>query len=72
MTRVSIRFWHRQFSSRKVIRGPPKIVVGAAPWHRRLLVLDCDGAEETTEHGVPLLTPRTAAPAAGEKLSGIH
>jgi oxepin-CoA hydrolase/3-oxo-5,6-dehydrosuberyl-CoA semialdehyde dehydrogenase len=41
-----------------VVTGDPdfarKVVLGAAPWHGRLLVLDTDDARESTGHGSPL------------------
>ena len=55
-----------------VVTGDPdfarEVILGIAPWHGRLMVLDTDGARESTGHGAPppVLVPAVpAGPAAG-------
>jgi oxepin-CoA hydrolase/3-oxo-5,6-dehydrosuberyl-CoA semialdehyde dehydrogenase len=51
------------------------VVLGAAPWHGRLLVLDADDAAESTGHGSPLPTLVHGGPGragGGEELGGIR
>ena len=52
-----------------------EIVLGAAPWHGRLLVLDSDAATESTGHGSPLPMLVHGGPGragGGEELGGIR
>jgi oxepin-CoA hydrolase/3-oxo-5,6-dehydrosuberyl-CoA semialdehyde dehydrogenase len=51
------------------------VVLGVAPWHGRLLVLDRDDARESTGHGSPLPTLVHGGPGragGGEELGGIR
>ncbi|MDX6286653.1 MAG: oxepin-CoA hydrolase / 3-oxo-5,6-dehydrosuberyl-CoA semialdehyde dehydrogenase [Frankiales bacterium] len=51
------------------------VVLGLAPWHGRLLVLDRDDARESTGHGSPLPTLVHGGPGragGGEELGGIR
>jgi len=52
-----------------------KVVLGTAPWHGRLLVLDTDDAAESTGHGSPLPALVHGGPGragGGEELGGIR
>jgi oxepin-CoA hydrolase / 3-oxo-5,6-dehydrosuberyl-CoA semialdehyde dehydrogenase len=52
-----------------------KVVLGVAPWHGRLLVLDRDDAGESTGHGAPLPHLVHGGPGragGGEELGGIR
>lgn len=52
-----------------------EVIVGIAPWHGRLLVLDRDDAAESTGHGSPLPTLVHGGPGragGGEELGGIR
>ena len=52
-----------------------EVVLGAAPWHGRLLVLDRDDAGESTGHGSPLPHTVHGGPGragGGEELGGIR
>ena len=52
-----------------------RVVVGIAPWHGRLLVLDRDSAPESTGHGSPLPMLVHGGPGragGGEELGGIR
>ncbi|WP_298176802.1 phenylacetic acid degradation bifunctional protein PaaZ, partial [Saccharomonospora sp.] len=52
-----------------------EVVLGAAPWHGRLLVLDTDNARESTGHGSPLPMLVHGGPGragGGEELGGIR
>jgi oxepin-CoA hydrolase / 3-oxo-5,6-dehydrosuberyl-CoA semialdehyde dehydrogenase len=52
-----------------------KVVLGVAPWHGRLLVLDSDDAAESTGHGSPLPPLVHGGPGragGGEELGGIR
>ena len=52
-----------------------KVVLGAAPWHGRLLVLDTDDAAESTGHGSPLPPLVHGGPGragGGEELGGTR
>jgi oxepin-CoA hydrolase/3-oxo-5,6-dehydrosuberyl-CoA semialdehyde dehydrogenase len=52
-----------------------EIVLGVAPWHGRLLVLDADDARESTGHGSPLPALVHGGPGragGGEELGGIR
>ncbi len=52
-----------------------RVVLGLAPWHGRLLVLDRDDAAESTGHGSPLPTLVHGGPGragGGEELGGIR
>ncbi|OPX13277.1 phenylacetic acid degradation bifunctional protein PaaZ [Mycobacterium sp. AT1] len=52
-----------------------EVVLGLAPWHGRLLVLDRDDAAESTGHGSPLPTLVHGGPGragGGEELGGIR
>jgi oxepin-CoA hydrolase / 3-oxo-5,6-dehydrosuberyl-CoA semialdehyde dehydrogenase len=52
-----------------------KVVLGTAPWHGRLLVLDTDDAPESTGHGSPLPPLVHGGPGragGGEELGGIR
>jgi oxepin-CoA hydrolase/3-oxo-5,6-dehydrosuberyl-CoA semialdehyde dehydrogenase len=51
------------------------VVLGLAPWHGRILVLDRDDAAESTGHGSPLPTLVHGGPGragGGEELGGLH
>jgi oxepin-CoA hydrolase/3-oxo-5,6-dehydrosuberyl-CoA semialdehyde dehydrogenase len=51
------------------------MVLGLAPWHGRILVLDRDDAAESTGHGSPLPTLVHGGPGragGGEELGGLH
>jgi oxepin-CoA hydrolase / 3-oxo-5,6-dehydrosuberyl-CoA semialdehyde dehydrogenase len=51
------------------------VVLGTAPWHGRLLVLDSDDAKESTGHGSPLPQLTHGGPGragGGEELGGIR
>ncbi len=51
------------------------VVLGLAPWHGRILVLDRDDAEESTGHGVPLPTLVHGGPGragGGEEMGGLR
>ncbi|MCD5315564.1 phenylacetic acid degradation bifunctional protein PaaZ [Kineosporia babensis] len=51
------------------------LVLGLAPWHGRILVLDRDSAKESTGHGSPLPTLVHGGPGragGGEELGGIR
>ncbi|XVV01590.1 phenylacetic acid degradation bifunctional protein PaaZ [Actinosynnema sp. CA-248983] len=51
------------------------VVLGAAPWHGRLLVLDRDDAKESTGHGSPLPALVHGGPGragGGEEMGGIR
>ncbi|OQO92781.1 phenylacetic acid degradation bifunctional protein PaaZ [Saccharomonospora piscinae] len=51
------------------------VVLGAAPWHGRLLVLDADDAGESTGHGSPLPHLVHGGPGragGGQELAGLH
>ncbi len=52
-----------------------ELVLGLAPWHGRILVLDRDDAAESTGHGSPLPTLVHGGPGragGGEELGGMH
>ena len=52
-----------------------QVVLGVAPWHGRLLVLDTDDASESTGHGSPLPTLVHGGPGragGGEEMGGIR
>jgi oxepin-CoA hydrolase/3-oxo-5,6-dehydrosuberyl-CoA semialdehyde dehydrogenase len=52
-----------------------EVVLGLAPWHGRLLVLDSDDAQESTGHGSPLPALVHGGPGragGGEELGGIR
>jgi oxepin-CoA hydrolase/3-oxo-5,6-dehydrosuberyl-CoA semialdehyde dehydrogenase len=52
-----------------------EVVLGTAPWHGRLLVLDSDAAPESTGHGSPLPTLVHGGPGragGGEELGGMR
>ncbi|RZS39116.1 oxepin-CoA hydrolase/3-oxo-5,6-dehydrosuberyl-CoA semialdehyde dehydrogenase [Herbihabitans rhizosphaerae] len=52
-----------------------QVVLGVAPWHGRLLVLDADNAAESTGHGSPLPALVHGGPGragGGEELGGIR
>ncbi|MEV5413098.1 phenylacetic acid degradation bifunctional protein PaaZ [Thermopolyspora sp. NPDC052614] len=52
-----------------------RIVLGLAPWHGRILVLDRDDAKESTGHGLPLPMLVHGGPGragGGEELGGIR
>ena len=52
-----------------------EVVLGTAPWHGRLLVLDADAAPESTGHGSPLPTLVHGGPGragGGEELGGLR
>lgn len=52
-----------------------EVVLGTAPWHGRILVLDRDDAKESTGHGSPLPTLMHGGPGragGGEELGGIR
>jgi oxepin-CoA hydrolase/3-oxo-5,6-dehydrosuberyl-CoA semialdehyde dehydrogenase len=62
-----------------VVTGDPdfarEVVLGVAPWHGRLLVLDQDGAPESTGHGAPppvLVHGGPGRAGGGEELGGIR
>ncbi|AYY14917.1 phenylacetic acid degradation bifunctional protein PaaZ [Actinobacteria bacterium YIM 96077] len=51
------------------------VVLGVAPWHGRLLVLDAENAKESTGHGSPLPVLTHGGPGragGGEELGGIR
>ncbi|MEV4177477.1 phenylacetic acid degradation bifunctional protein PaaZ [Nonomuraea sp. NPDC049709] len=51
------------------------VVLGLAPWHGRVLVLDRDGAKESTGHGSPLPVLVHGGPGragGGEELGGVR
>ncbi|HEY6499016.1 MAG TPA: phenylacetic acid degradation bifunctional protein PaaZ [Streptosporangiaceae bacterium] len=52
-----------------------EVILGTAPWHGRLLVLDADAAPESTGHGSPLPTLVHGGPGragGGEELGGLR
>jgi oxepin-CoA hydrolase/3-oxo-5,6-dehydrosuberyl-CoA semialdehyde dehydrogenase len=52
-----------------------EVVLGVAPWHGRLLVLDSDDAKESTGHGSPLPALVHGGPGragGGEEMGGIR
>lgn len=52
-----------------------RVVLGLAPWHGRILVLDRDSAAESTGHGVPLPTLVHGGPGragGGEEMGGLR
>jgi oxepin-CoA hydrolase/3-oxo-5,6-dehydrosuberyl-CoA semialdehyde dehydrogenase len=52
-----------------------RVVLGLAPWHGRILVLDRDSAGESTGHGVPLPTLVHGGPGragGGEEMGGLR
>jgi oxepin-CoA hydrolase/3-oxo-5,6-dehydrosuberyl-CoA semialdehyde dehydrogenase len=52
-----------------------EVVLGVAPWHGRLLVLDADDAKESTGHGSPMPGLVHGGPGragGGEEMGGIH
>ena len=52
-----------------------EVVIGVAPWHGRLLVLDTDDAKESTGHGSPLPPLVHGGPGragGGEEMGGIR
>jgi oxepin-CoA hydrolase/3-oxo-5,6-dehydrosuberyl-CoA semialdehyde dehydrogenase len=52
-----------------------RVVLGLAPWHGRILVLDQDDAKESTGHGSPLPTLVHGGPGragGGEEMGGIR
>jgi oxepin-CoA hydrolase/3-oxo-5,6-dehydrosuberyl-CoA semialdehyde dehydrogenase len=52
-----------------------QVVLGVAPWHGRLLVLDTDDASQSTGHGSPLPTLVHGGPGragGGEEMGGIR
>jgi oxepin-CoA hydrolase/3-oxo-5,6-dehydrosuberyl-CoA semialdehyde dehydrogenase len=62
-----------------VVTGDPEfareVVLGCAPWHGRLLVLDSDDAAESTGHGSPLPMLVHGGPGragGGEELGGLR
>lgn len=62
-----------------VVTGDPdfarEVVLGAAPWHGRLLVLDPEAAKESTGHGSPLPMLVHGGPGragGGEELGGVR
>src|SRR6201996_3836359 len=62
-----------------VVTGDPSfardVVLGVAPWHGRLLVLDADDARESTGHGSPLPALVHGGPGragGGEELGGVR
>ena len=62
-----------------VVTGDPDfardVVLGMAPWHGRLLVLDTDGAAESTGHGAPppvLVHGGPGRAGGGEELGGLR
>ena len=62
-----------------VVTGDPgfarDVVLGLAPWHGRLLVLDADDARESTGHGSPLPALVHGGPGragGGEELGGLR
>jgi oxepin-CoA hydrolase/3-oxo-5,6-dehydrosuberyl-CoA semialdehyde dehydrogenase len=62
-----------------VVTGDPDfaraVVLGVAPWHGRLLVLDQDGAAESTGHGAPppvLVHGGPGRAGGGEELGGMR
>ncbi len=62
-----------------IVTGDPEfardVVLGVAPWHGRLLVLDTDDAKESTGHGSPLPVLVHGGPGragGGEEMGGIR
>ncbi|HEY8340362.1 MAG TPA: phenylacetic acid degradation bifunctional protein PaaZ [Egibacteraceae bacterium] len=62
-----------------VVTGDPEVarevVLGVAPWHGRMLVLDADDADESTGHGSPLPVLIHGGPGragGGEEMGGIR
>ena len=62
-----------------VVTGDPDfardVVLGVAPWHGRILVLDTDDADQSTGHGSPLPTLVHGGPGragGGEELGGVR
>jgi oxepin-CoA hydrolase/3-oxo-5,6-dehydrosuberyl-CoA semialdehyde dehydrogenase len=62
-----------------VVTGDPdfarEVVLGVAPWHGRLLVLDTDDASQSTGHGSPLPTLVHGGPGragGGEEMGGVR
>ncbi|MBB6350954.1 oxepin-CoA hydrolase/3-oxo-5,6-dehydrosuberyl-CoA semialdehyde dehydrogenase [Nonomuraea muscovyensis] len=62
-----------------VVTGDPdfarEVVLGAAPWHGRLLVLDPEAAKESTGHGSPLPMLVHGGPGragGGEEMGGVR
>jgi oxepin-CoA hydrolase/3-oxo-5,6-dehydrosuberyl-CoA semialdehyde dehydrogenase len=62
-----------------VVTGDPafarEVVLGVAPWHGRLLVLDAEDAKESTGHGSPLPALVHGGPGragGGEEMGGIR
>src|SRR5262249_12611426 len=62
-----------------VVTGDPEfaraVVLGVAPWHGRVLVLDTDDAKESTGHGSPLPPLVHGGPGragGGEEMGGIR
>ncbi|WP_248959374.1 phenylacetic acid degradation bifunctional protein PaaZ [Sphaerisporangium perillae] len=62
-----------------VVTGDPdfarEVVLGTAPWHGRLLVLDTEAARESTGHGSPLPVLVHGGPGragGGEELGGVR
>ncbi|WP_028662810.1 phenylacetic acid degradation bifunctional protein PaaZ [Saccharomonospora halophila] len=62
-----------------VVTGDPDfardVVLGVAPWHGRLLVLDAEDAGESTGHGSPLPAFVHGGPGragGGQEMAGIH
>src|SRR5260370_726568 len=52
-----------------------EVVLGTAPWHGRLLVLDSDAAPESTGHGSPLPALVHGGPGragGGEEMGGLR
>ena len=52
-----------------------EVVLGAAPWHGRLLVLDTTGAKESTGHGAPppsLVHGGPGRAGGGEEMGGVR
>ncbi|MEC3977595.1 phenylacetic acid degradation bifunctional protein PaaZ [Amycolatopsis sp. H20-H5] len=62
-----------------IVTGDPEfardVVLGVAPWHGRLLVLDADDAKESTGHGSPMPQLVHGGPGragGGEEMGGIR
>ncbi|WP_405140767.1 phenylacetic acid degradation bifunctional protein PaaZ [Sphaerisporangium sp. NBC_01403] len=62
-----------------IVTGDPafarEVVLGTAPWHGRLLVLDAEAAKESTGHGSPLPVLVHGGPGragGGEEMGGIR
>ena len=62
-----------------VVTGDPdfarEVILGVAPWHGRLLVLDSDDAKESTGHGAPppvLVHGGPGRAGGGEELGGLR